>query len=67
MAKVIRDLLERAEAEVAHELEERRVSMLKERIRELKAARLVVAKLESQLAKFLDEPIDDGVFDDGDA
>lgn len=59
----MRDLLARAEEQVADEIEEHRLALLQERIRELKAAKLTVARLTDQLEKLLEEPLDRDVLD----
>ncbi len=58
----VRDLLETAKAEVHAELAKARIEDVKERLREIKAAERVVARLKSRLESVLEEPIDDGVF-----
>ncbi len=58
----VRSLLEGAENEVHDEIRKARFEQVTERVRELKAAERVVARLKSQLESLLEEPIDDGVF-----
>lgn len=64
MAEKIRDLLDVANAEIQDARNKRLVAHLKERLREVEAARRVVIKLENQLNKFLDQDTTEAAFDE---
>ncbi len=64
MSEKIRALLDVANTEIQDERKKRLTAELKERLRELEAAKLVVTKLEQQMEEFLDRPIAEAVFDE---
>lgn len=59
MAETYRDLVIRAETELKKEKEDIAVETLKERIKEIEAMEVVLAKTKNQYQELLDKPVKD--------